>query len=129
MRATPILLKKPLDNSIVRIIRMHALPGTSLVCPTVDDLFGKRDDHQTILPYHDKWSPPAGGDVRAEEGKRGVNRAGNGRLRWKGTEVQLLIIEDDPVLGRALQQGFSEASFDCRWAHDGERGLELAQTQ
>lgn len=43
--------------------------------------------------------------------------------------MQLLIIEDDPVLGRALQQGFSEASFDCQWAHDGEHGLELGQTQ
>lgn len=43
--------------------------------------------------------------------------------------MQLLVVEDDPVIGRALQQGFSEANFDCVWAHDGEGGLELARSQ
>jgi DNA-binding response OmpR family regulator len=43
--------------------------------------------------------------------------------------MQLLVVEDDPVVGRALQQGFSEADFDCQWVRDGERGLELAKTQ
>jgi two-component system OmpR family response regulator/two-component system copper resistance phosphate regulon response regulator CusR len=38
-------------------------------------------------------------------------------------------VEDDPVVGRALRQGFSEANFECEWVRDGERGLELAKTQ
>ena len=43
--------------------------------------------------------------------------------------MELLIVEDDPVLGKALRQGFTEAGFECQWARDGERGLELARTQ
>ena len=43
--------------------------------------------------------------------------------------MELLIVEDDPVVGRALRQGFSEAGFECQWARDGERGLELAKSQ
>lgn len=43
--------------------------------------------------------------------------------------MRLLIVEDDPVVGRALQQGFVEAKLDCQWVRDGERGLELAQSQ
>jgi two-component system, OmpR family, response regulator len=43
--------------------------------------------------------------------------------------MQVLIVEDDAVVGRALRQGFSEANFDCQWVRDGERGLELAKSQ
>jgi two-component system OmpR family response regulator/two-component system copper resistance phosphate regulon response regulator CusR len=43
--------------------------------------------------------------------------------------MQLLVVEDDPVVGRALRQGFSEANHGCEWARDGERGLELAKRQ
>jgi two-component system OmpR family response regulator/two-component system copper resistance phosphate regulon response regulator CusR len=43
--------------------------------------------------------------------------------------MHLLVVEDDPVVGKALRQGFAEASFDCEWVRDGERGLELAKTQ
>ncbi len=43
--------------------------------------------------------------------------------------MQLLVVEDDPVVGRALRQGFCEANHECEWARDGERGLELAKTQ
>jgi two-component system OmpR family response regulator/two-component system copper resistance phosphate regulon response regulator CusR len=42
--------------------------------------------------------------------------------------MQLLIVEDDPVIGKALRKGFSEAGEDCVWAKDGERGLELARS-
>jgi two-component system OmpR family response regulator/two-component system copper resistance phosphate regulon response regulator CusR len=41
--------------------------------------------------------------------------------------AQLLLIEDDPVLGKALRTGLSEAGEKCAWAKDGERGLELAR--
>ena len=43
--------------------------------------------------------------------------------------MQLLVVEDDPVVGRALRQGFSEAHLECEWVRDGERGLELARSQ
>lgn len=43
--------------------------------------------------------------------------------------MQLLVVEDDPVVGRALRQGFSEANLECQWVRDGERGLELAKSQ
>ncbi|HWG41222.1 MAG TPA: response regulator transcription factor [Gemmataceae bacterium] len=43
--------------------------------------------------------------------------------------MELLIVEDDPVVGRALRQGFGEASHECQWVRDGERGLELAKSQ
>jgi two-component system OmpR family response regulator len=43
--------------------------------------------------------------------------------------MRLLIVEDDPVVGKALRQGFAEANFECQWVRDGERGLELAKSQ
>lgn len=43
--------------------------------------------------------------------------------------MQLLVVEDDPVVGKALQQGFAEAHFECQWVRDGERGLEMARSQ
>src|SRR5262249_28432052 len=43
--------------------------------------------------------------------------------------MRLLVVEDDPVVGKALRQGFSEANIQCEWVRDGERGLELAKSQ
>lgn len=43
--------------------------------------------------------------------------------------MDLLIVEDDPVIGKALQKGFLEAGHDCVWVRDGLRGLELARTK
>ncbi|MFV2065575.1 MAG: response regulator transcription factor [Pirellulales bacterium] len=40
--------------------------------------------------------------------------------------MNLLVIEDDTVLGKALQKGLSEAGHNCRWVQDGRHGLELA---
>jgi two-component system, OmpR family, response regulator len=40
--------------------------------------------------------------------------------------MDLLVIEDDPLIGKALRKGFSEAGHTCIWAKEGERGLELA---
>ena len=41
--------------------------------------------------------------------------------------MQLLVVEDDPVIGKTLRKGFAEAGDECVWAKDGERGLELAR--
>jgi len=43
--------------------------------------------------------------------------------------MELLIIEDDPVIGKSLQRGFQEAGHQCVWTKDGIKGLEQARTQ
>jgi two-component system, OmpR family, response regulator len=43
--------------------------------------------------------------------------------------VDLLVIEDDAVIGKALRTGLCEAGHNCAWAKDGERGLALASSQ
>jgi two-component system OmpR family response regulator/two-component system copper resistance phosphate regulon response regulator CusR len=43
--------------------------------------------------------------------------------------MELLVVEDDPVIGRSLRQGFQEAGDECVWARDGDRGLDLARSQ
>jgi two-component system OmpR family response regulator len=42
-------------------------------------------------------------------------------------KMDLLIVEDDPVIGKALQKGFLEAGHECVWVRDGTRGLESAR--
>jgi two-component system OmpR family response regulator len=41
--------------------------------------------------------------------------------------MNLLIVEDDALIGRSLAKGFAEAGHDCRWAQDGQTGLQLAK--
>lgn len=43
--------------------------------------------------------------------------------------MNVLIIEDDTVLGKAIRQGLEEAGHQCMWAKTGERGLDLASAQ
>jgi two-component system OmpR family response regulator/two-component system copper resistance phosphate regulon response regulator CusR len=43
--------------------------------------------------------------------------------------MDILIIEDDPLIGRSLRSGFTEADCHCVWTKEGARGLALAQTQ
>jgi two-component system OmpR family response regulator/two-component system copper resistance phosphate regulon response regulator CusR len=43
--------------------------------------------------------------------------------------MDLLLIEDDTVLGQAIQRGLSESGHACRWARNGQRGLEQATSQ
>jgi two-component system OmpR family response regulator/two-component system copper resistance phosphate regulon response regulator CusR len=40
--------------------------------------------------------------------------------------LELLVIEDDPVIGKSLRKGLSEQGHSCAWTKDGQRGLELA---
>ena len=44
-------------------------------------------------------------------------------------KMELLVIEDDPLIGKTLRQGLSELGHGCMWAKDGKRGLELASSQ
>ena len=43
--------------------------------------------------------------------------------------MELLVIEDDHVLGKAIQRGLTEAGHHCEWVRNGQRGLTEAQTQ
>jgi two-component system, OmpR family, response regulator len=43
--------------------------------------------------------------------------------------MDLLLIEDDHALGKAIHQGLSEAGHTCQWAQSGQRGYEQATTQ
>jgi two-component system OmpR family response regulator/two-component system copper resistance phosphate regulon response regulator CusR len=43
--------------------------------------------------------------------------------------MELLVIEDDPLIGKALRMGLSEAGHNCTLVKDGQRGLELAWGQ
>ena len=42
--------------------------------------------------------------------------------------MNLLLIEDDLVLGKALQKGLVETGHHCRWAHNGRDGWKEFQT-
>lgn len=43
--------------------------------------------------------------------------------------MNILVVEDDPVIAKAIVQGFSEAGHDCRCVQDGATGTELALEQ
>jgi two-component system OmpR family response regulator/two-component system copper resistance phosphate regulon response regulator CusR len=43
--------------------------------------------------------------------------------------VDVLIVEDDARLGKALQQGLRENRHDCTWIRNGRHGLDLARGQ
>jgi two-component system, OmpR family, response regulator len=43
--------------------------------------------------------------------------------------MDLLIVEDDPKLGRALEQGLRVNAHQCTWVRNGRQGLALARSQ
>lgn len=43
--------------------------------------------------------------------------------------MELLVVEDDAVLGRVVQRELNEAGYQCEWARNGSKGLEHAQAQ
>jgi two-component system OmpR family response regulator/two-component system copper resistance phosphate regulon response regulator CusR len=43
--------------------------------------------------------------------------------------MNLLVIEDDLSLGKAIQRGLVEGSHQCQWVRGGKRGLDEAQSQ
>lgn len=42
---------------------------------------------------------------------------------------ELLVIEDDQIIGKSLSQGFSEVGHSCTWIKDGTKGLQEAVSQ
>ncbi|MBL9093517.1 MAG: response regulator transcription factor [Planctomycetaceae bacterium] len=43
--------------------------------------------------------------------------------------LNLLVVEDDPVIGKSLKQGLTEAGHDCALAKTGDEGLSEAGSQ
>jgi two-component system OmpR family response regulator/two-component system copper resistance phosphate regulon response regulator CusR len=43
--------------------------------------------------------------------------------------MQVLVVEDDPVMGKSLSKGLIEAGHACVWVKDGKQGLEKALSQ
>jgi two-component system OmpR family response regulator/two-component system copper resistance phosphate regulon response regulator CusR len=43
--------------------------------------------------------------------------------------MNLLVVEDDPVMGKSLSKGFAEAGHECVWVKEGRRGLDEALSQ
>jgi two-component system OmpR family response regulator/two-component system copper resistance phosphate regulon response regulator CusR len=43
--------------------------------------------------------------------------------------MEILIVEDDEVLGKALSRGLEEAGHRCTWAKNGEKGFACAAAQ
>ena len=43
--------------------------------------------------------------------------------------MQVLIVEDDEILGKALLRGLEESGHRCTWARNGEKGLQEASAQ
>jgi two-component system OmpR family response regulator/two-component system copper resistance phosphate regulon response regulator CusR len=43
--------------------------------------------------------------------------------------MQILVIEDDPIIGKSLVKGFTETGHNPRWVQDGETGLDAALSQ
>lgn len=43
--------------------------------------------------------------------------------------MRVLLIEDDPLIGKAIQQALKDASYSIDWAKDGQTGLTSAQVE
>ena len=45
------------------------------------------------------------------------------------TRMNILVVEDDPVIGKSLSKGLTEAGHNCVWVKDGKHGLEHSLSQ
>lgn len=43
--------------------------------------------------------------------------------------MDVLVVEDDDILGKALRRGLEEAGHRCTWTSSGEKGFEVAVSQ
>ena len=43
--------------------------------------------------------------------------------------MEILVVEDDAVLGKAVQRGLLEAGHQCEWVRNGQKGFDQAQSQ
>ncbi len=68
-------------------------------------------------------SPPAG-DRRSSRPSNGT-----GTDDTPTTPMDVLLVEDDEVLGKAVRRGLEEAGHQCCWVKNGRRGFEWAASQ
>src|SRR4051812_31001194 len=61
--------------------------------------------------------------------KQGEHRIDTHVPHLCGEVMDILVIEDDPVIGKAIQRGMVEAGHECAWLKDGTQGLEAARSQ
>ncbi|HEY7312828.1 MAG TPA: response regulator transcription factor [Gemmataceae bacterium] len=54
---------------------------------------------------------------------------GSSRNSRRNAPMNVLIVEDDRVIGKSLFTGLTEAGHDCVWVKDGEKGLEQSLSQ
>src|SRR4051812_35033257 len=52
-----------------------------------------------------------------------------GRSGQEPMFMDLLVIEDEAILGKALQRGLSDCRHDCTWVRSGQKGLDLGLSQ
>jgi len=45
------------------------------------------------------------------------------------SRLNLLVVEDDPVIGKSLKQGLNEAGHDCFWTTSGDEAVASSGTQ
>ena len=43
--------------------------------------------------------------------------------------MRILLVEDDPLIGKAVARGLEDASHSCTWSKNGRSGLEEALSQ
>ena len=51
------------------------------------------------------------------------------QIKAPGTQMRILVVEDEPKTGQYLRQGLSEAGFVVDLAREGSDGLHLALTE
>jgi two-component system OmpR family response regulator len=57
-----------------------------------------------------------------------VNGERRSRPQSEGN-MDILVVEDDPVIGKAVQKGLTEAGHDCTWVKDGKEGHDQIMSQ
>jgi DNA-binding response OmpR family regulator len=64
----------------------------------------------------------------SEHSTRGHNASGSPQNRGKAA-MNVLVVEDDPVIGKSLSKGLREAGHTCVWVKTGQHGLEQGLSQ
>ena len=58
--------------------------------------------------------------------KLAISLAAQGRARWTGGPMRILLVEDDAMLGGAVDTALKDAAYAVDWVRDGEAAAEAA---
>jgi two-component system, OmpR family, response regulator len=50
-------------------------------------------------------------------------------IKANANRIDVLVVEDDEILGKAVRRGLEEAGHRCTWVKNGEKGFAAAQSQ